>query len=144
MTTRASRLQWFSYPLLGAYWLALAVSTHTPIQGLDFPQTPHSDKMMHFVAFAGLAFLLAWSLQRHIRSPLLHALCVLLIASGYSVVDEVTQGLVPGRVPDFWDAIADTIGAVIGLFLFLLTNWLYHWFTAQVVSGTALQNKSHD
>ena len=110
--------------LLVGYWCALFISTHIPMPKLgSLPQ--NSDKLMHFVAYAGLAFLLGarWS----VSSPLTGKLAgkVFGITAVYAVIDELLQ-TIPflHRTGDPFDALADCIGSVIGLLLlFLVRTW---------------------
>jgi VanZ family protein len=102
--------------ILAVYWLAIAIGTHLPNQvpSPDFI----SDKVMHFVAFGGLAFLLSCSLMRGAPSWRL-ALGLLAIAVCYGAIDEITQGLVPTREPEFKDWLADSFGAMSGMVMYL-------------------------
>ena len=98
--------------LLAAYWLLLAVGTHIPSH--DPGSEVVSDKAMHFGAFAGLAFLLSWSLMR--KAPSLRmAVTLVAITLCYAAIDEFTQGWVPTREPDWEDWLADSFGAAVGL-----------------------------
>ena len=101
--------------LLGLYWFALFVGTHVPQPLVDLHLA--NDKALHFAAFAGLAFLLAWS-QNSFRPAWSTVLVMLIIVSVYGAVDELTQALVPGRTTDIKDWIADVAGAITGLAAF--------------------------
>ena len=47
-----------------------------------------------------------------------------LIVVAYGISDEFHQTFVPGRTPDFADALADSIGGLLGiLYLFFLTRF---------------------
>jgi VanZ family protein len=108
---------WLWKWLAGAYFLALVVGTHLPppIVGVRIEQ---SDKLLHFGAYAGLAFLLAMAWEtstgrlsgRHLR---LLWVAIAVIAS----LDEVTQLLVR-RDANVLDWIADILGAATGLVVF--------------------------
>ena len=98
---------------VAGYWLALFIGTHIPRipKALEMPG---SDKWQHFVAYAGLAFLLAaW---RSFGKPLTWklALGVAAIVIGYGIVDELTQ-IPVGRDAEFNDWLADSVGTGIGL-----------------------------
>ena len=45
---------------------------------------------------------------------------VILIVSGYGIIDEIHQSFVPGRFPSFFDWTADTLGAILGGLLCLI------------------------
>ncbi len=104
---------------LALYWAALFVATHVP-SPWDEPSGPsgQGDKLEHFVAYAGLGFLLVWSMLAvwsRLRPRWAFAIAVV-----YGAVDELLQGLVPTRVPDVWDLLADAMGALIGVALAVL------------------------
>ncbi len=103
--------------LLCLYWTALFVGTHLPSRAI--PRLVLSDKVWHLGAFAGLAFLLAWALPKAQRGMRHHFFIVAAIGCGYAVVDEWTQQFIPGRVCDVYDAIADSIGVVLGFVAYL-------------------------
>jgi VanZ family protein len=102
--------------LLLLYWAALVSGTHLP--GSAVPATPVSDKSLHFMAFCGLAFLLAWTWT--LRRPFLPAgaFVAVLVAVVYAAIDEITQNLVPGRSADVADWYYDVAGAVTGTAIF--------------------------
>ncbi len=108
--------------MLAFYWLSLFVATHIP--GRGGPGVRHLDKVAHFVAYLGLAFLLTWALNRR-RSLRVSAAVVLAVAVCYAIVDESMQMLVPGRTADVWDALADVCGSLagIGIFAFAAYAW---------------------
>ncbi|GAB4143349.1 MAG: VanZ family protein [Planctomycetaceae bacterium] len=106
--------------VLVAYWLTLFISTHIPMPDLgDLPD--HSDKVMHFVAYAGLSLLLGirWSLM----SPLTWRARIIIfsITVGYAVIDELLQ-TIPAlhRTGDIYDVLADACGSLIGLMLLVI------------------------
>jgi VanZ family protein len=65
------------------------------------------DKLAHLLLFAVLAALLYLA---GLRAPL-----AVLGAALYGMTDEVHQMFVPGRSPDVRDWLADTLGAVLGV-----------------------------
>ena len=97
--------------VLACYWLALFAGTHMPLPPRALPVG--SDKLLHFAAYAGLAFLLAlWvSASRVLRMK--HYLRLLAIVAVYSIADELLQ-IPVGRTADVWDCVADWAGAVAG------------------------------
>jgi len=78
-----------------------------------------SDKIIHLVCFSGLAFW--WGFWFSPKSwnikPLTNFLLVVLITSGYGIIDEIHQYFVPGRSASLLDWLSDTFGGVIGGFL---------------------------
>lgn len=105
------------------FWVAMFIGTHIP-KVPDALQDV-SDKTMHFVAYGGLAFLLALTSAAFQQVSWRRYLWVLAIASAYGVLDEVLQ-IPVGRHADVQDWIADTTGAVCGLFLFALLRRTAH------------------
>lgn len=101
--------------LLIVYWTALFVGTHIPLPQGALPG--ESDKLAHFVAYAGLAFLLALRVSTARRITARHALLIVLLVSGYAAVDELLQTPV-GRQADMRDWGADVVGVLIGLGVF--------------------------
>lgn len=121
MMKHRSPLQWLRVTLLLAYWCLLFIGTHLP--GRVVPSGLGSDKFLHFTAFAGLSFLLAWVIAP--LRPTLRAMgLTLLIAIGYAALDEWTQSFVPHRHSDVRDWIADGVGALIGLCAYMVT-WVF-------------------
>lgn len=101
--------------VLAVYWVALFVATHIPPVRPLFPN--QSDKVMHFVAFAGLAGLFAWTWSLRAAFGWRQGLAVLAILAVYGSLDEFTQTYV-GRHAHVADWIADVAGASCGLAAF--------------------------
>jgi VanZ family protein len=81
-----------------------------------------SDKTEHFIAYFGLAAPLPFLGQWRPRKMLLW--CAGLIAFGFGL--EVAQAFAPGRSPDVWDGVADSIGVVCGAMLGLTGRGIAH------------------
>jgi VanZ family protein len=91
---------------LGVYAGALSVGTHWPRLELGDPTRP-PDKMLHFVAFGGLAFFL-WQ-ARYVR----RVTTLLLIGVAWTALDEITQALpVLQRSFSFEDVVASACGVL--------------------------------
>ena len=82
---------------------------------------PGADKIMHFAAFAVLAFALGlwFSADSWLKLPLRNFFICVAIASVFGILDEIHQFFVPGRHSDIWDWAADTLGAAFGSAAFL-------------------------
>jgi VanZ family protein len=109
--------------LLAIYWVLLAVSTHLPgsmIQNV-VDTTRWSDKVVHWAAFAGFAFLLAWAIPTHPAKRMRNVLWAALGAAAYAVTDEITQPLV-GRTADGADLVADFFGILSGLIVYAVVR----------------------
>ena len=100
---------------LGVYWLAIFIGTHLPPGGQGLPR--FNDKVLHFGAYAGLAFLLAAALTTlRVRRGAL--LLPLMVAAAYGCADELSQNAIPGRHADVADWAADVLGAGVGVIAF--------------------------
>ena len=95
---------------LPVYWLLLFVATHYP--RVQIPgEIPHSDKLVHFMAFGVLA-LLYWQfarVRRGVGPRLVWSSAAVLLA--YAALDEYLQQFV-GRFTDVLDFVADAAGIV--------------------------------
>jgi VanZ family protein len=110
------RMRIVAVAVVAVYWGALFLGTHLNIPGPELPQAP-GDKTMHFVAYAGLAFLWLVAAATFGRVTWVMYLVVLVGASLYGAVDEVSQRLV-GRDSDIADWRFDVMGAAIGSIAF--------------------------
>jgi len=74
------------------------------------------DKLQHLAAFAVLAAAVGLWVTPAFgkRRPVLSLLLTALVGSAYGVIDELHQYFVPGRDCNFWDWLADTLGAFLG------------------------------
>jgi VanZ family protein len=109
---------------LACYWSALFVFTHIPLSGAPPLNFQWGDKVVHLVAFAILAALLAttWQVSSG-RLNSSHLRWAWVALAFYGAIDEWTQSLV-GRETSFWDWVCDAAGAFLGLAAFAL---VMHW-----------------
>jgi VanZ family protein len=110
------RLRWLAVAVVAIYWGAMFAGTHLHIPGPELPHAP-GDKTMHFVAYAGLAFLWLVAAATFGRVTWFMYLIVLAGAALYGAVDEVSQSMV-GRDMDIADWRFDLMGAAIGSIAF--------------------------
>jgi len=103
--------------IAGVIWLLSSQSTLPQPKGIF-----SWDKLQHLAAFAVLAGAAGlwvspvfWK-----RRPALTMLLITTIGSGYGAIDELHQYFVPGRDCNFWDWVADTLGAFLGAAAVLL------------------------
>lgn len=75
---------------------------------------PHADKLAHAAAFGILAGLTARAVRGAGWGAARILLAAVVAASLYGAIDEWHQSFVPGRDPDPWDWVADTVGALAG------------------------------
>mgnify|MGYP002778177226 FL=1 len=73
------------------------------------------DKVAHFGAYLILGALLAFGAERLRLSPKL----TVLLGFSYGAIDEIHQSFVPGRFASVGDWVADALGTVAGVLLFL-------------------------
>jgi VanZ family protein len=98
------------------YLVLLFVLSHNSLRGIRGPRFPHSDKVAHAVAYAGLSAALYWAFRSTRRGWLFRwaAPAAFVAASLYGITDEWHQSWGPGgRSPDVWDWVADTVGAAV-------------------------------
>lgn len=111
--------------LLAVYWTAAFVVTHLPpFLPKDEDDGPDPlvgpDKVVHFVGFAILAWLLVRVLPE--RWPLAWRNAATVgICAAYGVFDELTQPPF-GRTADANDFLADMLGVAAGLLVFRLRS----------------------
>lgn len=119
---------------LAVYWIALFVMTHLPPEMLsrllfnlfssgDEVLDEGGDKTMHFVAYAGLAFLFTSFLWFRGVEEFQRWKLTFLVLGSYAIIDELLQ--IPfRRTADVRDCIADWVGVAIGSCCFLMARWL--------------------
>ena len=95
---------------------------------------PHSDKITHFIFyFVFVIFGLLAYKERRKRNILSTKtfIMVFLAAALYGLIIEVMQYIMPfGRMGDFWDVLANTVGALFGALLtkrYLSLNTVTKW-----------------
>ena len=102
--------------LVGLYLAAIFFLSAQPSASIP-ASFPGLDKWLHGMAYGLLAAvwcraLAVWPLQDRPASAI--AAAAVLLAALYGISDEVHQAFVPTRTADFWDWIADGIGAGLG------------------------------
>ncbi|MBN1282514.1 MAG: VanZ family protein [Proteobacteria bacterium] len=84
-----------------------------PGPGIEF--FPHQDKVAHFAMYAGLAFLLVWSLRlTALRFRPYAPLLAAAFAAAYGALTEAGQLFIASRSSEPADFVANAIGAAIG------------------------------
>ena len=110
------------------YWLPVLIFVCVII---GFSAQPHlklpfkfrnSDKVAHMGEYFCLGFLLARAWWHTLTAPRSGKVIVLALACGIfmAACDEKFQSFIPGRESTVTDAIADTIGVTLALFVYLL------------------------
>lgn len=99
------------------YWLIILIGTSLPADSFA-DSIELSDKVKHFVAYMGLAVILGLNLHFQERWKLAKNFYIILtffICITYGVVDELHQTLIPNRFAEFFDWVADSLGALAGI-----------------------------
>jgi VanZ family protein len=73
-------------------------------------------KCAHLAEYAILSALLLRALRQHLLAARSVAF---VLAALYAVVDEIHQSFVPSRTGSLWDVVSDTIGAILGLVIYV-------------------------
>lgn len=104
------------------FWTVLIFILCT-IPSESLPKGQPNDKISHFIAFAGFTFFWFFQSSKY--------WLIILIGAIYGVIIEFWQGSLPEqfhRSFDWYDAMADGIGGIIGLVIFWLFNKLVTLF----------------
>ena len=105
---------------LFVYWVLLFIGTHMPANRL-LASMHQSDKVLHFGAFAGLSFLMAWAIPTNMHKLYRNTLLAAFVTVAYAGLDELLQ-IPVGRTADWKDFYADCIGIGIGLLAYTLAR----------------------
>ncbi|MGB5717851.1 MAG: VanZ family protein [Gammaproteobacteria bacterium] len=91
------------------FYLSSQPGIHTPLL------FPGQDKLFHLIAFGMLGFLLMGTLKATNSGYRTGQVWfVVLLVASYGVLDEFHQYFVPGRSVEFYDALADAAGGLLG------------------------------
>ncbi|MCQ9208844.1 MAG: VanZ family protein [Omnitrophica bacterium] len=107
----------FSRFWLPVYLYAALIFIYSSLSSpVGIPKILYADKLLHFIEYAILAYLLARA-AKHSSSSRLRAdfrIFAVYIAVLYGLSDEFHQYFVPGREPEILDLLADGLGAFLG------------------------------
>lgn len=101
------------------YVAGLFVVLNLPVKGVETVSNDFLDKIFHALLFVPFPALLIRSLPSRI-GLLLCSLSVLLLSFGFAMATELQQTLNPYHTYDGYDILADMVGAIVGLTLYLL------------------------
>lgn len=95
--------------------------SHQPGDSIDLPDFPDIDKLLHSLVYGTLALATLYAVPGRVimRFPLRTSVLVVLFCLFYGLSDEWHQSFIPGRFPSGWDIAADTLGAVVVVFLWV-------------------------
>jgi VanZ family protein len=85
------------------------------------------DKVLHAVEYGILAVLLYRAIKHTVSTRWAMSLAI-FSAMAYGITDEIHQWFVPHRQPDFFDLLANTIGATILVTLWVMVTEKRHLF----------------
>jgi len=112
--------QWLRITLSLIYMILVAFLSLLPTN--DFPQLPlfpGADKIVHICMYLGLAVLACWSMHAEIKRQWYFA--VVFFAIGWGTMMEIFQFLMHmGRSFEFYDILANSIGALIGVSIYMI------------------------
>ncbi|MCM2302926.1 MAG: VanZ family protein [Flavobacteriaceae bacterium] len=93
------------------------ISLNKIIPKLEFG---YFDKIAHLISYLSLSF--SWFLALCLKNESnLKTIIIVLSITIYGIIIEIIQGnYTPNREADFYDVLANTIGVLIGLVLFIL------------------------
>jgi VanZ family protein len=103
-----------------SYMLLIWVLSSMP-GSFRFDFVPFRDKGVHFVEYGVLGVLLAHAVRGSWpawRLPVIF-LASWSVTTFWGLLDEIHQAFVPGRVADVRDVIADAIGGLLGVAIYL-------------------------
>jgi len=107
--------------------IALVIIAGSSVPGNNIPSvfefTP--DKLIHCLEYGVLGvFIFRWiHLELNASSKVRVRITTFLLGSFMGIIDENYQRLIPGRHPDFWDWVLDSIGVVIAI---VVMSFLVH------------------
>ncbi len=112
--------QWLRITLSLIYLGCIALlSLLPPSDFSQIPLFPGADKIVHTCMYLGLACLACWSMHAEVK----HAwyIFVILFSIGWGVVMEIFQFMMhQGRSFEFNDIIGNSVGALIGVYIYIL------------------------
>ena len=82
------------------------------------------DKYLHFIAYFGLSTLWYFALRDRIQKKLFNFFVPLALIFYGIILEGLQSGLTTYRTGDVYDAIANTIGVIVGLIIFkIIVKW---------------------
>ena len=93
--------------------------SHQPGDTFELPEVVNIDKILHMLVYGILAATALYGVPgKMIRQyPCRIGMLVILLCFAYGLSDEWHQSFIPGRFPSVWDVAADTIGAVVTVYI---------------------------
>ena len=125
MIVRYKNLLFYWFPII-IYCLIIFIQSSYPSPETA-PDIPYLDKFLHFSAYAvlGALFLRAFKTTRLKDNIKLVIILSILASSFYGISDELHQYFVPYRNADIMDVLADIVGSICGVYLFIYAGTVY-------------------
>ena len=124
MQLQQNRFLWYHLPAIG--WAVLIfVASSIPNASLPPIGIEYEDKWIHLLIYGVFGFLVARSFFIQAKSRWMWQyfwLFSIAIGVVYGITDEFHQRFVPGRYPEILDAVADAVGSILGVMIFLLIS----------------------
>jgi len=99
-----------------SYTLWLTVISLLPLRGLNVPSFKFEDKIVHFFLYFFLT--LVWlKAYPPFKQKVFH-LFIIVVLWGI-VIEFLQQNFIPNRSGDVYDALANTLGGIAGIFIFI-------------------------
>ena len=107
---------WQTWIFIFYVYIVLYLSTQSGNNLSWFSQLWRYDKVVHFLEYLGMGFLLinALKIQPLKKSYWNFAIIFLFL---FPVIDELLQHFTPARIPDILDGVADVCGGLTGAYL---------------------------
>jgi VanZ family protein len=120
MSIKLKRFALYWLPLI-LYCLFIYIQSDHPSPE-QIPIFPYVDKVLHLAAYGILGILFYRAYQTLKLKDNIKILMFLSVASAslYGISDEIHQSFVPFREAEVADAIADMVGAIVGVCLYQL------------------------
>ena len=125
MTGRYKNFLFYWFPII-IYCLIIFIQSSYPSPETT-PDLPYFDKLLHFSAYAvlGAMFSRAFKTTQFKNNTTLLLILSILASSLYGISDELHQCFVPCRDADIMDALADIVGSICGVYLFIYAGRIY-------------------
>jgi VanZ family protein len=127
-------MKFLKYYVPAIVWILLILVLCT-LPGNDIPtnsffEKVHFDKIVHFGLFGGIVLFLSLGVywQKKYISPLTLLLFVIIAASYGLAIEFIQKYWAINRSFDMYDVVADTLGAIAGVWVFKLAK---HFFPAK-------------
>ncbi len=116
---------WQLWALPVCWTLLIWVGSSIAVLPAKLSSWPGIDKLVHFVEYGVLGFLLARAMSAHVPPLRLQGVWLLTVigSMAYGTLDELHQMDVPTRSASSGDLIADTLGAAAGAWLLLRARY---------------------